>query len=290
MGTRRPAATRPTCQSPRSFPCQPPCLHPWPPAGPSPRTPGPPWGLLPPLDPALPSCRGAETDTWPASWGNAGALGPHPLLRHKPGHLGVLLALPGPPRASALLAPAPPHSWAASAPSPSTGCRARCPPRCRASRAMACAPACLSPVCRVPRGALAHLQRLSFLLSPHPRLLRLSYQKPPRGYPLLCFPPRTALSPQQPPPVASGRPWWQETGACRAQAADLVPAALLVPNPLPPTPTLTPGNSAAPPSSLFALTTSVISRAVGAAGRLPPLPGSLCIQDRPAWELPPSRL
>lgn len=107
MGTRRPAATRPTCQSPRSFPCQPPCLHPWPPAGPSPRTPGPPWVLLPPLGPALPSCRGAETDTWPASWGNAGALGPHPLLRHKPGHRGVLLVLPGPPRASALLVPAP---------------------------------------------------------------------------------------------------------------------------------------------------------------------------------------
>ena len=37
--------------------------------------------------------------------------------------------------------------------------------------------------------------------------------------------------------MASSHPWWQETGACRAQAAHLVPAALLVPNPLPPTPT-----------------------------------------------------
>lgn len=104
-------------------------------------------------------------------------------------------------------------------------------------------------------------------LTLHPRLLHLSCQKPPRGSPLLCFsPPRTALSPQQPPPVASGCPWWQETGACRAQAAHPVPAALLVPNPLP----LTPGASAAPPSLLFALTTSVISRAGGSAGQLAP--------------------
>lgn len=45
-----------------------------------------------------------------------------------------------------------------------------------------------------------------------------------------------------------------------------VPAALLVPNPDPPAP----GASAAPPGLLFALTTSVISRAGGSAGRLAP--------------------
>lgn len=85
------------CQSPRSFPCQPPCLHLRPPAGASLRTPGPLRAPLQPLGPALPSCRGVETDTWPAPQGNAGALGPHPLLGHKPGHLGVLLAMLGPP-------------------------------------------------------------------------------------------------------------------------------------------------------------------------------------------------
>lgn len=261
------------CQSPRSFPCQPPCLHLRPPAGPSPRTPGLLRAPLQPLGPALPSCRGAETDTWPAPQGNAGALDPHPLLGHKPGHLGCDARAPSPhappPCRGRLCWCCPGVSSAVPAPFPPQLGRllplrsqAAVPPWCRASRAMACAPACLPPACRDPCGALTHLQHLSsFLLSPPTPGSSASVARSlPGGLPFSASPHCTALSPQQPPPVASGCPWWQETGACRAQAA------LLVPNPSP----STPGASAAPPGSLFALTTSVISRAGGSAGRLAP--------------------
>lgn len=70
------------CQSPRSFPCQPPCLHLRPPTGPSPRTPGPLRAPLRPLGPALPSCRGAETHL-ACSPGQRGGSGPAPSPRSR---------------------------------------------------------------------------------------------------------------------------------------------------------------------------------------------------------------
>lgn len=241
------------CQSPRSFPCQPPCLHLRPPAGASLRTPGPLRAPLQPLGPALPSCRGVETDTWPAPQGNAGALGPHPLLGHKPGHLGVLLAMVGPPAPTRLrpagagcagAAPGSPRlrpppslpSWAVCSLSVH---RRQCPLGAgRLERWRVRPPACLPPA-ETP-AAPSHtcsICRPSFSRPPHqaplPQLPEASQGVSPS---LLPPPPRTALSPQQPPPVASGCPWWQETGACRAQAAHPVPAALLVPNPRPPDP------------------------------------------------------
>lgn len=239
------------------------------------------------LGPALPSCRGAETDSWPASRGNAGALGQHPLLGHKPGPLGCRSRCPGPPAPTRLC---PAGARCADDPPPTAGLRLPpllpqaaghgAPSVPGVSSDGAYARLLVSCVQR-PRGTLAHLQHLSFLLSPPP-------QAPPPQLPEASWgvPPSLLLSPQQPPSVASGRPWWQETGACRAQAAHPVLAALLVPNPLPPTP----GGSVAPPGSLFALTTPVISRAGGLQAGWHPLSGSLCIQDRPAWELHPSRL
>lgn len=150
------------------------------------------------LGPALPSCRGAETDSWPASRGNAGALGQHPLLGHKPGPLGCRSRCPGPPAPTRLC---PAGARCADDPPPQLGCvcplsfhrlLGTVPPRCRASRAMARVPACLSPACRDPAAPSHTCSICPFFSRPHPRLLRLSCQKPPGGSPLLCFSPRSS--------------------------------------------------------------------------------------------------
>lgn len=270
------------CQSPRSFPCQPPCLHLRPPAGASLRTPGR-CGRL---------CSHSALPSLPAgAWRQTPGLLPRATRGLWARTLSSVTSLdtwgccsrcsgPQPPRASALQGPAVlvlprgllgcarplPSPAGPSAPSPFTGGSAPSVPG--VSSDGVCARLLASRLQRPLRRP--HTPAASVVLpslAPHTRFLCLSCQKPPRGSPLLCSPPPHHSLPAAAP--ARGIRLSMVAGDRCLPSPGCSPSTGRPPGAKPPTPR-PPGASAAPPGLLFALTTSVISRAGGSAGRLAP--------------------